>query len=115
MRRPLLDKRAFYSQPAISQAYDQQRFGGASGARVNEREITIVQRLLPPMGRVLDLACGTGRVTAALAARGQSIVGLDYSPPMAATTKQLGVPTVIGDGFQVPFQDDAFDSVISIR
>lgn len=115
MRRPSLDKRAFYSQPAVSEAYDRQRFGGASGARVNAREIDIVLRLLPPDGRVLDLACGTGRVTTAIADRGQPVVGLDYSPPMAEKTASQGIPTVIGDGFRVPFAKATFDGVVSIR
>jgi len=41
----------------------------------------IVRELLPllPMGEALDLACGTGRHTMLLAARGQHVTGVDWS------------------------------------
>ncbi|MBM2810014.1 MAG: class SAM-dependent methyltransferase [Chloroflexi bacterium] len=110
-----MDKRTFYSQPSVSDAYDQLRFGGPSGARVNAREIELTLDLIPDDGRVLDLACGTGRVSRAIAARGQCVVGLDYSPPMAAKTASLGVPTVVGDGFRTPFGTGCFDAVVSLR
>lgn len=115
MTRRSLDKRNFYSQPAISETYDRQRFGGASGARVNARELEIVLSLLPGTGRVLDLACGTGRLSQAISARGQDVVGIDYSPPMAARTASLGIPTVVGDAFSTPMASHTFDAVVSLR
>jgi len=110
-----VDKRTFYSQHEVSATYDAQRFGGRSGARVNEREIAIALGMLPPTGRVLDLACGTGRLSAAIAGRGQPVVGLDYSPTMAALTDSLGVPTAIGDAFSTPFPSGTFQAVVSLR
>jgi ubiquinone/menaquinone biosynthesis C-methylase UbiE len=86
MRRSWLSKREFYSRPDVAREYDRQRFGGLSGARVNERELEIVESLLPPSGRVLDLACGTGRLTHRLAARGYDVVALDSSPAMLRHT-----------------------------
>ena len=59
---PSGDKRAFYAQPEIVAAYDQQRFGSPSGSWVNERELALVESLLPGAGRVLDLGAGTGRL-----------------------------------------------------
>ncbi len=109
------DKRAFYSQHDVADAYDQQRFGGASGARVNAREIEIALSMLPTAAPILDLACGTGRLSQAISRRGQRVVGLDFSPPMAGKTAALGVPTVIGDGFSTPFASGAFASVVSLR
>ncbi len=35
-------------------------------------------------GRILELACGSGRVTKALARAGHSVIGLDHSRPMLA-------------------------------
>jgi SAM-dependent methyltransferase len=110
-----MDKRTFYSQATVSDAYDQLRFGGASGARVNEREIALALDLVPREGRVLDLACGTGRLSRAIADRGQRVIGVDYSGPMAAKTAALGVPTVVGDGFGTPFQSGSFQAVVSMR
>ena len=111
----IVDKRTFYSQPKISATYDEQRFGGPSGARVNAREIGIALEMIPPEGRVLDLACGTGRLARALADRGQEAIGLDYSPPMATRAAAAGVPAVIGDGFATPFAGGTFDAVVSLR
>lgn len=114
-RDHLLDKRAFYSQVAVSESYDEQRFGGASGRRVNQREVAIVLDLVPPTGRVLDLASGTGRVARALAERGQPVVAADYSPPMAAKTHAIELPSVIGDAFAAPFLAGSFDAVVALR
>ena len=109
------DKRSFYSRSDVADAYDEQRFGGASGARVNAREIAIVLGMLPPGGPVLDLACGTGRLSRAIAQRGEPVIGLDFSPPMAQKTAELGIPTVIGDAFSTPFAPGSFASVVSLR
>jgi SAM-dependent methyltransferase len=111
----LQEKREFYRRSDVSAAYDEQRFGGLSGARVNEREISTVLDLLPAEGNILDLACGTGRLTRALKAAGRSVVGLDASPAMAELAAATGAPTVIGDGFQTPFQTGGFQTVASIR
>lgn len=39
--------------------------------------------------RALDLGCGTGFVTGALAARGWDVVGMDFSAPMLAEARRL--------------------------
>lgn len=50
-------------------------------------------------GSVLDLACGTGRVSAALAAQGADVCGLDLSAPMLAAARERapGLRFVQGD------------------
>jgi trans-aconitate 2-methyltransferase len=69
---------------------------------------------------VLDLGCGTGRVTGELAVqvpRGR-VVALDRSPAMLETARewlrerQLRVPLVLGDGAALPFRR-AFDAIFS--
>jgi SAM-dependent methyltransferase len=109
------DKRAFYSRPDVTASYEHQRFSGASGARVNQREIQIALAMLPATGVVLDLACGTGRLAVPIAERGQPIVGVDYSPAMAAITAGRGIRTVVGDAFTLPFAAGSFDSVVALR
>ena len=71
--------------------------------------------MLPAGGRVLDLACGTGRLSRVLREHGRAVVGMDYSPPMAQKTAALGVPTTVGDGFSSPFRDGAFDAAVALR
>lgn len=115
MSKLLQEKRDFYRRPEVSDSYDQQRFGGASGARVNERELEIALRMLPPTGRILDLACGTGRLAQALLGQGWEVTGLDSSLAMAEKTAASGAPTVVGDAFGTPFSDQTFAAVASIR
>jgi SAM-dependent methyltransferase len=52
--------------------------------------------LLGP-GRLLDVGCGTGRILAALAARGRLVIGLERSEAMAAAARARGLEVVIGD------------------
>ncbi|MFX0097669.1 MAG: class I SAM-dependent DNA methyltransferase [Candidatus Hodarchaeota archaeon] len=56
---------------------------------------------------VLDLACGTGRVTLHLAAAGISVVGLDISKPMLeearAKAKRKGIPVELINGDMTKF------------
>jgi demethylmenaquinone methyltransferase/2-methoxy-6-polyprenyl-1,4-benzoquinol methylase len=72
-----------------------------------------------PGQRALDLCCGTGDVTRALAQRGVETVGLDFSEPMLAVanartkarTAGVGLQFLRGDAQQIPFPDNSFDLV----
>ncbi len=60
---------------------------------------------------VLDLACGTGRHTAALRKLGYRALGMDLSKVMLAQAR--GLPRVNGDMRCLPFADDSFDWVVN--
>jgi SAM-dependent methyltransferase len=108
-------KRQFYSQTETANAYDELRFGGASGAWVYAREVEIMLLLLPAFGRALDLGCGTGRLTRALAQRGAT-VGLDGSGAMLARAQANQLTALAqGDAFALPFADASFDVVTALR
>jgi SAM-dependent methyltransferase len=110
-----MNKREFYSQPAIAQTYDELRFGGASGAWVNAREIDLALALLPPFRRALDLGCGTGRLTRALRRCGET-VGMDASNAMLAKARENdSAGFVQGDAFTLPFAGASFDAVTALR
>ena len=66
-----------------------------------------------PGTRALDLACGTGDIAFALAARGAQVVGLDITHRMLqlARAKGGGPQFVTGDMLALPFGHDAFDVV----
>jgi len=95
--------------------YDRLRFGSPSGRWVNERELDLVTDLLPPQGRVLDLGCGTGRLSHHLVSRGYPVVALDTSAEMLQRAHTADVPAIQADGFALPFRDDAFDAVVALR
>jgi ubiquinone/menaquinone biosynthesis C-methylase UbiE len=67
--------------------------------------------------RVLDLGCGTGQLTARLAARfpRARVVGCDFSAGMLAHASQRCriVDVVRGDACRLPFADASFDVVVS--
>ncbi|HVZ74259.1 MAG TPA: methyltransferase domain-containing protein [Polyangia bacterium] len=77
----------------------------------------LVELLAPRAGeRVLDVGCGTGELTAAIAARGASVTGLDFSDDMLASAraKQPGLTFVAGDAQDLPASfTGAFDAVFS--
>jgi SAM-dependent methyltransferase len=64
--------------------------------------------------RVLDVACGPGRVAAAAAARGAAAVGVDFSDRMVAHARGLFPALDIrhAEAEFLPFADDSFDAVI---
>lgn len=69
-----------------------------------------------PGKRVLDVCCGTGDVSLALARRGAEVVGLDFSEPMLAVARgriptDANVTFVQGDALDLPFGAAEFDAV----
>lgn len=64
----------------------------------------------------LDVCCGTGDVTLALAARGAKATGLDFSEPMLAVARRRPVSRGSatfrqGDALNLPFPDAGFAAV----
>jgi demethylmenaquinone methyltransferase/2-methoxy-6-polyprenyl-1,4-benzoquinol methylase len=70
---------------------------------------------LAPGGSALDVACGSGKLTAVLAkiaGDGGRVVGLDFSPGMleVARRDQPGIEFIEGDALKLPFDDARFDA-----
>lgn len=79
-----------------------------------ERHVDFVMRHLPGAEddpRVLDLACGAGRHSVALAERGLDVVGVDLS--ITLLTQPRAGSRVAGDMRCLPFRDAAFDWVLN--
>jgi ubiquinone/menaquinone biosynthesis C-methylase UbiE len=84
----------------------------------------ITSRLVGPLldaagvrrgSRVLDVATGPGYAAAAAADLGGSVVGVDIAPAMVELARRLH-PTVefrVAQAEALPFEDDAFDAVVS--
>ena len=64
--------------------------------------------------RVLDVACGTGGVSATAARRGASPLGIDLAEAMvqAARSTLPGVEFRVADAEALPFPDDRFDAAV---
>jgi trans-aconitate methyltransferase len=86
-----------------------------AGAFVPKLAADLVELLLPQAGeRVLDLGCGTGDLTAQLAASGAHVLGLDASSEMLseARRKYPSLSFRLGDGQELDF-DQELDAVFS--
>jgi ubiquinone/menaquinone biosynthesis C-methylase UbiE len=65
-------------------------------------------------GPVLELGCGTGRISAPLACAGVRVVGVDRSAPMLdRARRRLASSLVRGDIRMLPFTSGAFRAVIA--
>jgi len=94
---------------AIGPQYDQTR-------RADTRITATLHRHLGPTagGRFLDLACGTGNYTIALANVGLAVYGVDCCEAMIriARQKMPALPWSVAEADALPFVDDAFSGTI---
>ncbi|MEU4371556.1 class I SAM-dependent methyltransferase [Micromonospora chersina] len=87
------------TKPGHSQWYvDRFRQLAAEGADL-AGEARLLDTLVPPAARILDAGCGTGRVAAALADRGHTVVGVDADPVLidAARADHPGPRFLVAD------------------
>jgi len=75
----------------------------------------VLRRLLGPgNGSLLDVGCGTGSYSAALAGLGWDVTGVDVSEDMLARARARGVLAFQADALALPFQDASFDAAVSL-
>jgi trans-aconitate methyltransferase len=73
----------------------------------------VVDLLKPQPGeRILDLGCGDGALTEAIAAAGAAVVGVDGSADMVRAAQARGLDARLADGQNLAF-DGEFDAVFS--
>jgi 2-polyprenyl-3-methyl-5-hydroxy-6-metoxy-1,4-benzoquinol methylase len=87
----------------------------------SEVEALVSLLALPPEGRILDLACGYGRIAVPLARRGFQVTGLDLSEPLLAIARERAAQAGVtvewrrADMRDIPSEwSGQFDAVISI-
>ncbi len=73
---------------------------------------SLLQKRLPSLGDVLDVACGTGHSTSSLAKIAKKAVGIDISAVMLAEAKKYpGIEFIQAPAEDLPFPEGAFDLV----
>jgi ubiquinone/menaquinone biosynthesis C-methylase UbiE len=72
----------------------------------------------PGIKKVLDAACGKGRITKGLASQNYSVTAIDISGQMIAQVRSLGLSDVHaekGEVEHIPFSDNAFDAIVCLE
>jgi SAM-dependent methyltransferase len=83
------------------------------GRRVDRSERALLGWLVerfPGARRTLEVGCGTGHFTQALAVRGSMAIGLDRSPAMLGEARaRARSPLILADAHRLPLRDRAVD------
>jgi SAM-dependent methyltransferase len=74
----------------------------------------LVRLLGEGTGSLLDVGCGTGTYTAALAERGWNVTGVDISEDMLRRARARGVRAVRADAASLPLETASFDAAVSV-
>jgi ubiquinone/menaquinone biosynthesis C-methylase UbiE len=122
------DAKHAYQEPAEAAAYDVKRFmslRGQIGDVLDKQALSkALAELLRSQSRplrILDIPCGTGRMTRFLLKQEHYVIGADVSKEMmeVAQTKVADFAAFGGfyqsDAASLSFQDDSFDCVVSVR
>ncbi|OZV83658.1 SAM-dependent methyltransferase [Micromonospora echinospora] len=77
-------------------------------------EARLLDAMVPPGARILDAGCGTGRVGAALADRGHTVVGVDADPVLveAARADHPGPTWLVADLAELDLPGEPFDAAV---
>jgi SAM-dependent methyltransferase len=75
----------------------------------------LIRRMLAdvPVGRAIDVGCGSGGNTAVLRQLGWDVTGLEYHPAAARLASERGLKVVRADARRMPIRDETMDLVIS--
>jgi len=120
--------RDVYRTEEVVGAYDQRRFSSVKGKLTDKLEKRLIDKALEAASissgaRILDIPCGTGRLSIYLAHRGLEITGADISLLMVEKAKEKAkkinlahkIQFEIAEAERLPHGDSAFDAIVSLR
>lgn len=82
---------------------------------VQSQTLAVAGRITTPIGSVLDLGCGTGRLLKRLAQAypRASTMGIDPAPGMVRVARRQGLEAAVGTAEALPLPDRSFDLVVT--
>ena len=115
-----------YQDKITVESYNSKRFKSFKGKITNWLELRLIDKALrylqvSPPAQILDVPCGTGRLTFHLIEKGYNVTAVDISSEMVsymnkmAMTGGLSVDAEVGDAECLSFQDGSFDGSICLR
>lgn len=113
-----------YRSLGSAQAYDRDRFDDEPAKRRRDRKTqqAILRTLQEPgtIRTILDIPCGTGRLTRLIKEAGFDYIGADQSEAMLAVAREKladlpGLRLVTADAARLQFDTDSFDCVVCVR
>lgn len=88
--------------------------------RMNEKEVALLKELVEKDDTILEMGCGTGRLTVEMAKSGYDVSGYDYTQRHAQITKEklaenrIDAKVFQGDWHNNALKDESFDAVYSL-
>jgi ubiquinone/menaquinone biosynthesis C-methylase UbiE len=113
-----------YQNEAVARSYDRERFSSLAGRVFQNAELKTLAKLvrhLPANASLLDVPCGTGRIAQMLLGLGFRVTATDISQEMIQVAQGRvannggELPASRGSADALPFRNDSFDAVLSIR
>jgi len=113
-----------YKDPSEAATYDEVRFTGPKGRLIDHLEKRAIIKALSFVshrGMILDIACGTGRITELMLKKGYRVIGVDISSEMIYYAQKKLTPysnlkgIQIADGERLPFGTMRFEGAVAVR
>lgn len=114
-----------YKKEAVADEYDSHRFVSLKGRVTDWLEKSCIERAFNKAGlksgKVLDIPCGTARLSLLLAEKGFEVTGADISEAMIKISRRKAADSGKNISFQaedaerLTFKDNCFDVVASLR
>jgi SAM-dependent methyltransferase len=94
----------------LAEWFDREFATGPRAARPLEATLRLIGS---GPGRLIDVGCGTGAFSAAIAERGWEVTGVDVSEDQLRLARRRGVEVVQTDAGALPFADATFAAAVS--
>ncbi|WP_161598789.1 class I SAM-dependent methyltransferase [Geobacter sulfurreducens] len=117
-----------YKDVSVARNYDMRRFTTLKGRFTDWLEKRAINNALISSNakfnsKVLDIPCGTGRLSIYLASQGYNVIGVDISDSMVEVSRIKAnnhifkdkLEFLVSDATSLPFEESSFDCVVSLR